>query len=315
MNLKETCNSSSGVLRAGTECKEELSQTKPRNMANAGNNRKQDLYFTTLFSPAEHSARYHLPWPLSRIYFAIRSRKVNVLADIGLILTGICFTTIIFVSLSQRSLFSLCEDFQIRAMKVLPFLLVLNVYYWVALTMKRWNKLFSWKYLVLACFLQELFSETFKFVDQITRNVLGLLVFVALNLALTFTQNRKDFPTVFVISGTTIVRFVLFGILPSTLYKNQSSSPLLIYCSCFLGLYLANMSMSLTQTVGSEPQCDKIPVIRRRRQSSIDSTVSSRSSFSMPGNRRRTSMPVLGQRVSSSLKWMFSLHYCGLCSA
>ena len=286
-----------------------------KNWSGQANSSRQDLYTTAFVTPLRNFRENGLPWPFGAISDSLQELKwFRIKSETGFAVSAVCMAAIIFGSLNERTLLKLLLLFQAFAIKFIPYSLVISLFFWTGVLMRRRERVISWKLIFSIGFVAEVISEVvWKYFSVDLANVIGLVITFVLSLAL--MSWKQDYCTALVVSLIAVTRFLAVGIL-----LQQTNHPAIFsYFACLFGFILGYLINSSAMTHSCDSPSDvndirfgnKIPVIRKRRGSSIDSSVSGLSTFSASAaGRRRTSMPLLGlpNRVSTTEYYFTSLH-------
>ena len=287
-----------------------------KNWLGQANNSRQDLYTTAFVTPLRNFKENGLPWPFAAVFDSLQDAKwLRTKNEAGFAVSAVCMAAIIFGSLTESTLLNLLLVCQTFAIKFIPYSLVISMFFWTGLYMRKRRWSISYKSIFCAMFSAELFSEILsRYVSLNLANFIGLVGTFALSLALVSSDHNYATPSVLALVAAT--RFLAIGIFLQLSSQGAGHPAILSYLACFTGFslgYLLNSSASAQICDSSSDVNDiifsnKIPVIRKRRGSSIDSSVSGTSAFSTSAaSRRRTSMPLLGlpNRVSVALNFHF----------
>ena len=281
-----------------------------KNWPGLASNSRQELYTTAFVTPLRNFRENGMPWPFAAIFDSLHELKwFRTKNETGLAVSAVCMAAIIFGSLAERTLFNLLLIFQAFAVKFVPYSLVISLFFWTGVLMRRKEWVISWKLTVAIVFVAEVISEVVsKYFALNLANMIGLVMTFPLSLVV--MSSRQDYCTPSVVSLIAVTRFVAIGILLQQSDQTANHPAIFSYFACLLGFalgYFINSSTTAqscdSSSDGNDIRCsNKIPVIRKRRGSSIDSSVSGISAFSASAaGRRRTSMPLLGlpNRVST----------------
>ena len=302
---KNRCSSSGNNINGGLntaiieEDKNRLSTMMPR----------QDLYTTAFVTPLKSLKKNGLPWPFTALHESLQEAKIlRSINETGLAVSGVCMAAIIIGSLTENTLLGfllICQSF---AIKLIPYSFIISLFFWTGALLRKLKWILSWKLIVLLCFAVELLSELgMRYLSSKAAHLVGLVTTGL--LILTLMYNKTENATSSTLALIAITRFVAFGFFLPYIGHAGDHPIIFMYFACFFGLslgYLMNASKSglLNDATDSNDGLftNKIPIIRKRRGSSVDSSVSGVSSFSAAAaSRRRTSMPLLGipNRVSA----------------
>ncbi|XP_065053831.1 cGMP-inhibited 3',5'-cyclic phosphodiesterase 3A-like isoform X1 [Rhopilema esculentum] len=270
------------------------------------NNSRQDLYTTAFVTPLKTFKQNDLPWPFTAIYGSLQEAKwFRSKNETGFAVSAVCIAAIIFGSLTESTLLGLLLLFQSIAVKLIPYSLITSIFFWTGAFMRKLKCTIWWRSVLSMSFTAELLAElSSRYFSLGAANLIGLAFSSILSLVLGIAkQEYASTSFLFLVAAT---RFVALGLV---LQHAADFQTLFTYISCFFGFclgYVLKSSNSDIYEVSSDSNdvlfANKIPVIRKRRGSSVDSSVSGVSSFSAAAaSRRRTSMPLLGlpnRRVS-----------------
>ena len=303
---KNRCSNSGNNVNGGLntaiieEDKNRLSTVMPR----------QDLYTTAFVTPLKSLKQNGLPWPFTALHESLQEAKIlRSINETGFAVSGVCMAAIIIGSLTERTLLGfllICQSF---AIKLIPYSFFVSLFFWTGALLRKLKWILSWKLVVLLCFAVELLAELairYLSVSSNAANFIGLITTALLISTLIYT--KAEYAVSSALALIAVTRFVAYGCFLPYLGHSGEHPIIFVYLACFFGLslgYLMNASKSglLNDTKDSNDAlfANKIPIIRKRRGSSVDSSISGVSSFSAAAaSRRRTSMPLLGipNRVS-----------------
>ena len=278
-----------------------------KNWLGQANNSRQELYTTAFVTPLRNFKENGLPWPFAAIFDSLQDMKwFRTKNETGFTVSAVCMAAIVFGSMTQNTLLSLLVIFQSFAVKFIPYSIVISLFFWTGALMRRKKWMISWKLTFAGVFTAEFLSEIVSIYTSINlANMLGLVIAFALSSVLVYCKH--DYPTSSVISIVALTRFLAVGILLQCSGEAANHPAIFSYFASMVGFSLGYLLNSSTALQGNSSDVNdilfsnKIPVIRKRRGSSVDSSVSGMSAFSASAaGRRRTSMPLLGlpNRVS-----------------
>ena len=272
------------------------------------NNSRQDLYTTAFVTPLKTFKQNDLPWPFTAIYGSLQEAKwFRSKNETGFAVSAVCIAAIIFGSLTESTLLGLLLIFQSITVKLIPYSLITSLFFWTGAFMRKLKCTIWWRSVLCMSFTAELLAElSSRYFSLGAANLIGLAFSSILSLVLGIAkQEYASTSFLFLVAAT---RFVALGLV---LQHAADFQTLFTYISCFFGFclgYVLNSPNSDIYEISPDSNdvlfANKIPVIRKRRGSSVDSSVSGVSSFSAAAaSRRRTSMPLLGlpNRVSAVL--------------
>lgn len=279
-----------------------------KNWIGQGNNSRQELYTTAFVTPLRNFKENGLPWPFAAIFDSLQDVKwLRIKNETGFAVSAACMAAIIFGSVTERTLLNLLLISQAFAVKMIPYSLIVSLFFWTGAYMRRKKWAISWKITLCLVFAVELLSDLLSRSISLTlANLIGLAAIFL--FCLVHISKSHDYATACVLFLLATTRFLGIGLLLQISNQPAGHPALLSYLACFVGFSLGYLLNSSSQAHNSLSDTNdilfgnKIPVIRKRRGSSVDSSVSGISAFSASAaGRRRTSMPLLGlpNRVSA----------------
>ena len=276
------------------------------------------LYTTTFVTPLKKPKRNEF-WPTSIMFQRLIDVKVyQNMKETGAVVTAVCLAAIVFGSLAEPTLLNCLQMLQKITWWFLPYLLIITLFYWTGSYLQAARISFLWKHLVLFCVFVEVSSEILsRVLGGQTSNVLSLLVFPSFSLILGYLLSSN--PSTFIMALVGLSRLLLFALFREKIVGGLKMTIVFVHLAWNAGLYLGFLFTFKNEFVPEAAEVNnpllgnKIPVIRKRRGSSVDSNISSGglSAFSATASRRRTSMPLLGlpNRVSGVIPHIFYSHY------
>jgi len=281
-----------------------------KNCSGQTNSPRQELYTTAFVTPLRNFKESGLPWPFAAIFDSLQELKwCRTKNETGFAVSAVCMAAIIFGSLTERTLLNLLLIFQSFAVKFIPYSIVISLFFWTGVVMRRRKWVISWKLTFAITFVAEIISEVVsKYSTLNLANIIGLVIIFSLSAVL--FSSRESYCTPLLVSLIGATRFMAIGIILQQSNQAAGHPAIFSYFASLLGFSLGYLVNSSTATHSNDTSSDgndvrfhnKIPVIRKRRGSSIDSSISGISAFSASAaSRRRTSMPLLGlpnRRVS-----------------